>query len=930
MIRNAIAESDTRKDWLVELVADCLKLPVEELDPTVPLSRYGLDSLAAVQLTTAIGSELDRDLPDDLLLDHPDIASLQQYLNRSQADVLFRLRREGSESNPWRQMNDDAQLPEDVIPRPGSRACDAPRTILLTGATGFLGAHLLAALLEQTSADVICLVRQARDTTEPTRRVRDNLARYRLWNPAYGNRIEVVPGDLLRPRLGLDPTSYIELCRSADVIYHGAAAVNWVFPYGGLRDLNVLGTLEMLRLACRERPKTFHFISSLATCYSTVGTEAVTERSDSWDHLRGLHFGYAQSKCVAESLVRAASDRGLPATIVRPGLILGDRRSGLSSPDDLLPSMIRGCIRMGAAPDLDWQLASCPVDHVADAIVALSRRPTSSLDVYHLTGSPQRNWREVVLWLNLFGYRLPLIPFRDWLTRLEVEAASSEHPLHSLRPFFRLEPRGSGGLTLPELLSLPTARRVCGARTDALLTELSRPRAAVNARLLDRCVRSLIERQLLSPTDRHREAMTDRVGGAAEQPGGGSDKAFGAVSPPSSHSPWIEILTQVLRSHDQDPGLRISELVTLNETWENSIASELTAWRHGTRAGLFRFKAVVKSAHAASEQTRELFVKAKPADVDVMDVLQSVSTLCSNTAGAAFARFRDRLGIRRCHDREIAIYRQTDSRFCDHLPRLYGHLQDDAQRQWILVMESLSGLELLDSVDDPAAWSREHVESAVRGIAAVHAVWLGRDAELRAQPWLGAVPSASEMQEMSDWWRAIHDYAQRYFSCWLDTAPQAQLDELVDTVPDWWSRLERLPRTLIHNDFNPRNLAFRRSRRSRRSRREEAGGLRLCAYDWELACLGLPQRDLAELLCFVLPPSAAAESAPYYLELHRQALQQSSGRTIDRDQWRDGFGIALRDLMLQRLPLYALVHTFRPQRFLERVVRTWQALFTIK
>jgi thiamine kinase-like enzyme len=156
------------------------------------------------------------------------------------------------------------------------------------------------------------------------------------------------------------------------------------------------------------------------------------------------------------------------------------------------------------------------------------------------------------------------------------------------------------------------------------------------------------------------------------------------------------------------------------------------------------------------------------------------------------------------------------------------------------------------------------------------------------------------------------------------------LDELVDTVPDWWSRLERLPRTLIHNDFNPRNLAFRRSRRSRRSRREEAGGLRLCAYDWELACLGLPQRDLAELLCFVLPPSAAAESAPYYLELHRQALQQSSGRTIDRDQWRDGFGIALRDLMLQRLPLYALVHTFRPQRFLERVVRTWQALFTIK
>lgn len=901
MIRNAAPESMTRGDWLTELVADCLKLPAQELDKAVPLSRYGLDSLAAVQLTTALGGELNLDLPDDLLLDHPDIASLEDFVARQLAGEPSTRRRDACDRDPWRQMSEDAQLPDDLSPATSAGVCDAPRNILLSGATGFLGAYLLSALLEQTSADLLCLVRPGRDSSDPMRRVHDNLARYRLWKSGYADRITVVVGDLLRPRLGLGTNSYLELCRKVDVIYHGAAAVNWVYSYDSLRDVNVLGTREMLRLACEERPKPFHFISSLATCYSTMGADTVTERNDCLAHLRGLHLGYAQSKCVAESLVRAASGRGLRATIIRPGLILGDRRTGLSSPDELLPSMIRGCIRMGVAPDLDWQLASCPVDHAADAIVALSRRPGNLLEVYHLTGSPQRNWREVVLWLNLFGYDLPLIAFRDWLARLDIEARSAEHPLHGLRPFFRMEPQGGGGLTLPELLSLPTARRISGTRTDELLTQLSRPQSAVNAQLLNRCVRSLIERQLLPPTQRH---MTDQ--------------SCTSSSAPSLHRPWRDILTQVLRDDDNDPTLRIRELVTLQETWENSIASELTAWRHGTRAGLFRFRVVVESERAGSERARELFVKAKPADIDVMDVLQTVSSLCSSAAGRAFARYRDQLGIRRCHDREIAIYRQTDDRFRRHLPRLFGHLQDDAQRQWILVMESLSGLELLDSVEDHSTWRREHIEAAVRGIADLHAVWLGRDAELRAQPWLGAVPSADEMRTMADWWRAIHCYAQRFLADWMPAEVQVQLHRIVETAGDWWSGLELLPRTLIHNDFNPRNLAFRRA---------GSEGLRLCVYDWELACLGLPQRDLAELLCFVLPPASAAEAAPYYLELHRTALQHASGRPIDRQLWRDGFDFALRDLMLQRLPLYALVHTFRRQRFLERVVRTWQALF---
>jgi aminoglycoside phosphotransferase (APT) family kinase protein len=126
-----------------------------------------------------------------------------------------------------------------------------------------------------------------------------------------------------------------------------------------------------------------------------------------------------------------------------------------------------------------------------------------------------------------------------------------------------------------------------------------------------------------------------------------------------------------------------------------------------------------------------------------------------------------------------------------------------------------------------------------------------------------------------------------------------------------------MARTLIHNDFNPRNLALRRT----------AAGPRLCAYDWELATLGLPQYDLAELLCFVLPLEHRLEEANHYLESHRQALAQATGRSIECEPWRRGFVLSLEELILNRLPMYAMIHGFRQQPFLERVLRTWRMLY---
>ncbi len=130
--------------------------------------------------------------------------------------------------------------------------------------------------------------------------------------------------------------------------------------------------------------------------------------------------------------------------------------------------------------------------------------------------------------------------------------------------------------------------------------------------------------------------------------------------------------------------------------------------------------------------------------------------------------------------------------------------------------------------------------------------------------------------------------------------------------------METGPHTLIHNDFNPRNVCLRHDTRD--------GGLKLIAYDWELATVGVPQRDLAELLCFVLPTDVSRECIDRWTERHRLLLEQETGQGIDRVDWQQGFAAALNEVMLTRLPMYALIHRVRPQSFLPRVVHTWYAM----
>ncbi len=443
------------QNFLVSNLADLLGVETAEIDIEENLENYGLDSAQAMILVGKLEKLLGFQ-PSPLLLWHyPNIASLSQRLAEEvQEDSAIQDTKSASSNVNTTSLVLDlaAEAVLDPTINPGAAInlpVGEPKNIFLTGGTGFLGAFIIRELLQETNADIYCLVRADNAEAGKTK-LQNNLQQYALWQEEYSSRIIPVVGDLSLPLLGLGLEQFQILAAKIDSIYHSGALLNYVYPYSALKAANVLGTQEVLRLACQIKVKPVHYVSSVAVFESPVYAGQVVKEQDEFNHWEGIYLGYSQTKWVAEKLVKIARDRGLPVTIYRPPLISGDSKTGICNTHDFINLMAKGCLQMGSFPDVEYMLDMSPVDYVSKAIVYLSRQKESTGKAFHLQHPQPAPLKVLVDWIRSFGYSVEMIPYEKWQSELINNVSSVDNPLYTLRPFL-LERWSDEQLTIPDL-----------------------------------------------------------------------------------------------------------------------------------------------------------------------------------------------------------------------------------------------------------------------------------------------------------------------------------------------------------------------------------------------------------------------------------------------------------------------------------------------
>lgn len=307
---------------------------------------------------------------------------------------------------------DHARLPDDLKAPAAGEIAERPARILLTGATGYLGAYLLSALLDRSDATVVCLVR-ASDAAAGLARIEANLARYDLR--ADLGRVEVVTGALDQPDLGLDQPTWTRLAADIDAIVDAAADVNFIKPLDKLLPINVGGPVNLLRLAAESRPKPLHLSSSYSVFNeaSYAGATHAAEDALVGDG-EGFNGGYPASKWIAERVGDTARERGWNVTIHRLGYLWGDTRSGRAKPDDVVTLNVRACLMMGQAQDVDFLMHITPVDFAAAAMAQVVVTTANTNRHYHVITETPITWRAFVQGLQAHGHAMELVPFAAW------------------------------------------------------------------------------------------------------------------------------------------------------------------------------------------------------------------------------------------------------------------------------------------------------------------------------------------------------------------------------------------------------------------------------------------------------------------------------------------------------------------------------------
>ena len=361
-----------------------------------------------------------------------------------------------------------------------------------------------------------------------------------------------------------------------------------------------------------------------------------------------------------------------------------------------------------------------------------------------------------------------------------------------------------------------------------------------------------------------------------------------------------------MRNHAPEKDIRVKQVQPLEVDNSASILVALTSGR--TEKPIGHFGLAVTFEAEGNLQTRNMVMKLKPNGTEIVEMLNFLASACGGELPEVYEQFKTLTGFRNTHMRELEIYGKMPSELTLDIFGLHADPETDT---YIILMEYLQEVELLNSVMIPEKWTDSHIRQALKQLAAWHAAHLEKAPVVDLTFWSDS-PSAEYMQTLSPLWEKLLENASTKFPELYTAYYTGVLKEAIAQIPDYWKELAAMPKTLVHNDLNPRNTCFK----------EKNGQLHFCVYDWELATFHVPQYDVVEFLSFVLDEDRY-HLRPEYLEFYRRELHALTGQFADSNSFQRGFALASLDFGLHRLGMYMMAHTVSPYPFLPRVVKSY-------